>query len=166
MNGKYVVTVLRHEEGSTWVAIPGTVLSGKEAQGLEVSNLGRQLLTWRVSHVFARAKQSEFRNIAQVGQSSIDEGELDFFQVDGGYINPGEMAQLADLLKRIEVCFSRSKTYLGITYPWGDADLSDFSTVLHYSNGKSRAISGGCKSKIILSKVFSGYHSTTRIELN
>ena len=50
VNGKYVVTVLRHEEGSTWVAIPGTVLSGKEAQELEVSNLGRQLLTWKVSH--------------------------------------------------------------------------------------------------------------------
>ena len=30
VNGKYLVTVLRHEEMSTWVAIPGTVLSKKK----------------------------------------------------------------------------------------------------------------------------------------
>ena len=47
VNLKYVVTVLKHEEGSTWVTIPGTVVSRKEAQELEVSNLGRQLLTWK-----------------------------------------------------------------------------------------------------------------------
>ena len=64
VNGKYVVTVLRHEEGSTWIAIPGTVLSRKETQELEVSNLGRQPLTWKVSHVIGRAKQCESKNIA------------------------------------------------------------------------------------------------------
>ena len=56
VNGKCVVTVLRHEEGNTWVAIPGTVLLAKEVQELEVSNLGRQSLTWKVSHVITRAK--------------------------------------------------------------------------------------------------------------
>ena len=75
------------------------MLSGKEAQELEVSNLGRQLLTWKVSHVIARAKHGESRNIAQVCQSSKDEGDLDYFQVDVGNINPGAMAQLTDLLK-------------------------------------------------------------------
>ena len=35
----------------------------------------------------------------------------------------------------------------------GDVDLSDVSTVMHYSVGKSRAVSGGCKSKIKLSSV-------------
>ena len=128
MNGKYLVTVLRHEEGSTWVAIPGTVLSGKEAQELEVSNLGRKPLTWKVGHVIAMAKQCESRNIAQVCQSSIDEGNLDFFQVDVGDINPGEMAQLTDLLKRMEVCFSKSKTDMGMTQPSGDLDRSDISS--------------------------------------
>ena len=51
-----------------------------------------------MGHGIARAKQCESRNIAQVCQSSIDEGNLDFFQVDVGDINPGEMAQLTDLL--------------------------------------------------------------------
>ena len=72
----------------------------------------------------------------------------------GGNINPGEMAQLTDLHERMEVYFSKSKTYLGMTHPWGDADLSEVSTVMHYSIGKSRAVTGGCKSKIKLSKVF------------
>ena len=114
MNVKYLVKALRHEEGSTWIAIPGTVLLGEEAQELEVSNLGSQPLTWKVGHVIVREKQCESRNIAQVCQSSIDEGDLDFFQVDVGDINPGEMVQLTDLFKRMVVCFSKSNTKCGI----------------------------------------------------
>ena len=118
-NGTYLVTALRHEEGNTWVAIPNTVLSGDEAQELEVSNLGRQPLTWKVGHVIARAEQCESRNIARVCQvtlGSIDEGDLDFSQVDVGDINPGEMAQLTDLLKRMAVCFSKNEADLGMTH--------------------------------------------------
>ena len=105
VNRKYLVTVLRHEEGST-----GTVLSGKEAQELEVSNLGRQPMTWKVGYVTARAKQCKSRNNIQVRKCSIDEGDLNFFQADVGDIDPGEMAQLIELLKSMEVCFSKSKT--------------------------------------------------------
>ena len=99
-----------------------------EAQELEVSNLGRQPLTWKVGHVIVRAKQYESRNIAQVCQGGIDEGNLDFFQMDVGNINPGEMVQLTDLLKRMGVCFFKNKTDLGMTHLWGDADRSDVSS--------------------------------------
>ena len=84
VNGTYLVTALRHEEWNMWVAIPNILLSGDEAQEL-VSNLGRQPLTWKVGHFIARAEQCESRNIAHVCPvilGGIDEGDLDFSQVD------------------------------------------------------------------------------------
>ena len=96
-----------------------TLLSGDEARELEVSNMGRQPLTWKVGHVIARAGQCKSRNIAcvcQVTLGSIHEGDLDFSQVDVGDINPGEMAQLTDLLKRMAVCLSKNETDLGMTH--------------------------------------------------
>ena len=59
VNRTYLVTALRHEEMNTWVAIPNIVLSGDEAQELEVSNLGRQLLTWKVGHVIESSVSPE-----------------------------------------------------------------------------------------------------------
>ena len=119
VNGTYLVTALRHEEGNTRIAIPNTVLSGDEAQELEVSNLGRQPLMWKVGHVIARAEQCESRNIAHVCQVTLgsrDECDLDFSQVDVGDINPGEMVQFTDLLKRMAECFSKIEADLGMTH--------------------------------------------------
>ena len=45
----------------------------------------------------------------------IDKADLNFSHVDVGNINSGEMAQFTDLLKRMVVCFSKSKTDLGMT---------------------------------------------------
>ena len=119
MENTYLVTALRLEEGNTWVGLPNTVLSGDEAQELEVNNLGRQLLTWKVGHVIAKAEQYESTNIAHVCQitlSSIDEGDLNSSQMDVGDINPGKLAQLTDLLKRMAVCFSKNEADLGMTH--------------------------------------------------
>ena len=66
----------------------------------------------------------------------------------------GGMASLTDLLKRMAVCFSKSKTDLGMTYPRGDADRSNVSTVKYYSIVESPAVSGGWRSKTKLSKLF------------
>ena len=46
---------------------------------------------------------------------SIDDGDLDFSQVDVDGINPGEMAQLTDLLKRMAVCFTKNEADLEMT---------------------------------------------------
>ena len=94
------------------------------------------------------------RNRAQICQGGIDEGDLDFFQVDAGGISPGEMAHLTYLFNRIDVCFSKRKTDLGIIYLWGDSDRNDASTVRHYSVRKSPAVSGGCWSYTKPNKVF------------
>ena len=59
------------------------MLSGEETQKLEASNLGRQPLTWKVDHVIVREKQCESRNIAQVCQGGVDEGDLEFFRWNG-----------------------------------------------------------------------------------
>ena len=37
VNGMYLITALRQEEGSTWITFPNTVLLGDEAQELEVT---------------------------------------------------------------------------------------------------------------------------------
>ena len=93
------------------------MLSGYEAQEPEVSNLGRQPLTWKVGHVIA--EQRESRNIAHVCPVTlvgIEEGDLDISQVDVGDINPGEMVQLTDQLKRMAVCSSKNDADLGMTH--------------------------------------------------
>ena len=48
--------------------LPFQALLEDEAQELEVCNLGRQPLTWKVGHIIARVEQCESRNIARVCQ--------------------------------------------------------------------------------------------------
>ena len=74
VNGTYLVTAPRHVDGNTWVAIPNT-LSGHAAQELEVSNLGREPLTWKVGHFIARAERWESKNISHVCQVTL--GNID-----------------------------------------------------------------------------------------
>ena len=65
------------------------------------------------------------RPICPVTLGGIDEGDLGFSQVNVGDINPGEMVQLTDLLKRMAMCFSKNEADLGMTHLGGDEDRSD-----------------------------------------
>ena len=91
VNGTYLVAALMYEEGSKQIAIPNIVLSGEEALELDVSNLYRQPLPWKVLMSLS-GQSSVSPETAQVCQGGTDEGNLDFFQVDVDDINPGELA--------------------------------------------------------------------------